>query len=166
MTTVDSLLLDIAYHGFDKLIPAISRRDLRILRNIAHLIKTPDFISENQGSLLVKILKENKASLQFLEPMLTELLITPEWSRYFRQFEQIRKISIFSPDEVEKFIGIEFTYHASIKKLIQNMQTKAEGTVLVNIDKKYCLSSKYSKGRTLCNGGHTSRLGENSHFLK
>lgn len=140
MTTVDSLLLDIAYHGFDKLTPAISRRDLRILRNLAHLVKTPDFISENQGTLLLKILKENKTSLTFLDPMLEELLIAPLWSRHFRQFEQIRKISIFSSDEVEKFIGIEFTYHASIKKIVQNIQAKAEGSVLVNVDKKYCLA--------------------------
>ena len=139
MTTVDSLLLTIAQHGFDRLTPVVSRRDLRILRNLSHLVKTPEFISENQGLLLLKILKENRASLNFLEPLVDELILLPKWSRHFRQFEQIKKITIFSLDEVEKFISIEYTFTANLKKIVQSIQQQAEGPVGFNIEKKSCI---------------------------
>jgi hypothetical protein len=139
MTTVDSLLLEIANYGFDKLTPAISRRDFRILRNLTRLVKIPEFISENQGSLLIKILKENKASLSFLDYPIEPILSDAKWSRQFRYVEQIRKIFTFSSDENEKFIGIEFTYTSSLKKIVQNMQGKVDGTLMFNVDKRFFL---------------------------
>ena len=139
MTTVDSLLLEIANYGFEKLTPAISRRDFRILRNLSRLVKIPEFISENQGSLLIKILRENKASLSFLDYAIDPILSDAKWSRQFRYVEQIRKIFTFSSDENEKFIGIEFTYTSSLKKIVQNMQGKVDGTLMFNVDKRFFL---------------------------
>ena len=139
MTTVDLLLLEIANYGFDKLTPAIPRRDFRILRNLTRLVKIPEFISENQGSLLIKILKENKASLSFLNYSVDQILSEAKWSRPFRHVEQIRKIFTFSSDESEKFIGIEFTYTSSLKKIVQNMQGKVDGTLMFNVDKRFFL---------------------------
>jgi hypothetical protein len=139
MTTVDALLLEIANYGFDKLTPTVSRRDFRILRNLTRLVKIPEFISENQGSLLIKILKENKASLSFSHHPVDQVLSDARWSRQFRHVEQIRKIFTFSSDENEKFIGIEFTYTSSLKKIVQNMQGKVNGTLMLNVDKRFFL---------------------------
>ena len=47
------------------------------------------------------------------------------------------KFSHFSSDENEKFIGIEFTYTSSLKKIVQNMQGKVDGTLMFNVDKRF-----------------------------
>jgi hypothetical protein len=137
MTTVDQLLTEIAQYGFENLTPQISRRDFRILRNISHLVKSPDFISENQANLLVKILKENTSSFQFLGERFNLILESPRWSRVFRYIEQIRKISIKNHENGEKFIEMEFTYSANLKKIVQSIQGKCDGTLMFDLNKKY-----------------------------
>ena len=65
MITIDKLLLQIENYGFEKFTLSISRRDLRILRNLASLVKSPNFITENQSKLLIKLLTENFKHLNF-----------------------------------------------------------------------------------------------------
>jgi hypothetical protein len=139
MTTVDQLLTEISQHGFENLDPQISRRDFRILRNISHLVKSPEFISENQANLLVKILKENSPSFEFIGEKFDYTLDSPRWSRIFRHIEQIREISIKIRENGEKWITIEFTYSANMKKIVQSMQGKCDGTLTFDLDKKYSL---------------------------
>ena len=139
MTTVDQLLTEIAQHGFENLNPQISRRDFRILRNISYLVKGPDFISENQANLLVKILKENSPSFKFIGDKFDHVLNLAQWSRIFRHIEQIREISIKNSENGEKFIDITFTYSASLVKIVKNMQSKCDGTLMFDMNKKYSL---------------------------
>ena len=96
MITIDNLLLQIENYGFEKFTLTISRRDLRILRNLANLVKSPNFITENQGKLLIKLLTENFKHLNFLGSKLSESLDDPYWSREFRNSDDPKKITIFS----------------------------------------------------------------------
>jgi GTP-sensing pleiotropic transcriptional regulator CodY len=59
MNNVDDILNLLKTQGIDTLDSNIPNRDKKILKNIANLISSQTYITENQGKLLVKILKEN-----------------------------------------------------------------------------------------------------------
>ena len=59
LLTIDEILGSVDSFGIEKLNSSVSVRDRRILKNLVKLIKTPGFITEGQGKLLVKILQEN-----------------------------------------------------------------------------------------------------------
>jgi hypothetical protein len=137
MTTVDNLLIEIADYGFDNLKTKISKRDLRILKNLAHLVKTPEFISENQGKLLIKILKENIDHLSFVGIELFKTLKVPTWSKSFKKINQVRKLYIDQQDDGEKYIIIEFTFSPQLKKIMQQYSDLAQGNVRYHNSKYY-----------------------------
>jgi hypothetical protein len=134
MTTIDKILKEISAIGFDKLQPSLPKRDVKILKNLVVLITRPEYISENQGKLLIKIFNENISSLSFLNLDLAEILKSPSWSRPFRKIIQTRKIGIFQADTGEKSIQLEFTFTSTLKKILQNL-TKSiqDGTSSVTI---------------------------------
>ena len=121
MITIDKLLLQIENYGFEKFTLSISRRDLRILRNLASLVKSPNFITENQSKLLIKLLTENFKHLNFLGSKLSESLDDPYWSREFRNSDDPRKITIFSTND-EKLIKIETSLTSYITKIISGIE--------------------------------------------
>jgi hypothetical protein len=139
MTTVDQLLAELSLYGFENVNPPIPRRDFRILRNISRLVRTPDFISENQATLTLKILKENSQSFQFVGEKFNLTLQVPQWSRAFRYIEHFRKISLNFREDDEKVIEIEFTYSANLKKIIQSMSGKCDGTLMFDTNRKYTM---------------------------
>jgi hypothetical protein len=117
MITIDNLLLQIENYGFDKFTSSISRRDLRILRNLASLVKSPNFITENQSKLLIKLLTENFKHLNFLGSTLPTALSDPQWSKHFRNSDDPQKITIFSAND-EKTIKVETSVNSYISKII------------------------------------------------
>lgn len=138
MITIDHLLLEIENYGFEKISSSISRRDIRILKNLANLVKLANFITENQGTLLVKILTENFRHLNFLGSSLSEALTTPSWSRKFRYDEDIKKITIFSEND-EKFIKIESAPNSHFLKILSNIEKKSTGTLSIVGNKVHLL---------------------------
>ena len=128
MITIDKLLIQIENYGFEKFTLTISRRDLRILRNLANLVKSPDFITENQSKLLIKLLTENFKHLNFLGSNLSEALDEPYWSREFRNSDDPKKITIFSTND-EKFIKIETNLTSYITKIFAGIEKSGGSSV-------------------------------------
>ena len=56
MLTIDNILFKIEQHGVDSLSPAVPTKDKKILKNMAKLVRTADYVTESQGTLAVKIL--------------------------------------------------------------------------------------------------------------
>lgn len=138
MITIDYILTSIENYGFDKITQVVSRRDIRILRNLANLIKSSDFITENQGNLLIKILKENRKSLGFLDTDIHSVLENPQWSRLFRKVHDIKKITIHQAND-EKFLKIECDFNFELKKSFADTFKNADGNVSVVNNKIHLL---------------------------
>ena len=134
MITIDNLLLQIENYGFEKFTATISRRDLRILRNLANLIKSVNFITENQGKLLIKLLTENFKHLNFLGSTLPTALSDPQWSKHFRNSDDPQKITIFSAND-EKTIKIETSVNSYISKIISVMEKNGASDVVTHNSK-------------------------------
>ena len=58
MTTVDKILLQII-NGPEENIRVIKSRDMKVMKSLGKIILSPNFITENQGRLLLKIFHEN-----------------------------------------------------------------------------------------------------------
>ena len=133
MITVDNLLLKIVNTDappIDEMVPA---RDSKILKSLASSILGNYFITENQGRLLIKILRENSKKITNFEEIISETISSPQWSRSFRQIEQVKKFYISKNAEQEPVLYIELTYSHEIRKILQNLGSKVEALVpLVN----------------------------------
>jgi hypothetical protein len=137
MTTIDKILKEIAGIGFENYKDVLPKRDVKILKNLSILINRPEYISENQGKLLIKILHENIEHFGNLIHDVSELLKTPLWSKPFREIQHTRKITISQAQTGEKYIDIEFTFTANLKKIIQNLAKEVEGGIINTGTKVY-----------------------------
>ena len=135
MNTVDNLLLEILNHPDDYAKSKISKRDFNTLQSLASSVSRSTFITENQGNLLIKLLKENYKKLDIFTEKINLALTTPEWSTNFRHIEQIRKIKIETNSEAESYIFIEFTFNANIRKSLTSIAKVTEG-LIANINGK------------------------------
>jgi hypothetical protein len=102
---------------------------------LASSVSRSTFITENQGNLLIKLLKENYKKLDIFTEKINLALTTPEWSTNFRHIEQIRKIKIETNSEAESYIFIEFTFNANIRKSLTSIAKVTEG-LIANINGK------------------------------
>lgn len=108
----------------EKTLGKVSRRELKILRNLGKLISTAQFITENQGKLLVKILNENLSHFDDLKDEITVSIEFPTWSRPFRILDKTKKIYLSSDNSS---IRLEFAYSSSIKKVLQGIWRDLSG---------------------------------------
>ena len=58
MMNIDKILL-LIINGPTDTLDKIKTRDLKVMKSLAKIISSPNFITENQGRLLLKILGEN-----------------------------------------------------------------------------------------------------------
>ena len=135
MNTVDNLLLEILNYPDDYAKSKISKRDFNTLQSLASSVSRSTFITENQGNLLIKLLKENYKKLDIFTEKINLILTTPVWSNSFRHIEQIRKLKIETDSESEPYIFIEFTFNANIRKALTAIGKITEGLV-ANINGK------------------------------
>jgi hypothetical protein len=144
MKTIDSLIFDLKNIGFDNLSSQIPLRDRKILKNIASLMTGTNYITENQGKLLLKILNENINSLKLLHLEIDDVLSHPTWYRTFRNIEKIRKVSLSLGVTKELEIKISYTFDKDIKKAIAaiNKNVELEGLKGDNNAQYYSLSEK------------------------
>lgn len=131
MITVDNLLLRIVNFTSPTIEEQIQARDSRVLRSLASSITSHVFITENQGNLLLKILRENQKKMKVFSDEISEVLKNTEWSKPFRQVEQVRKFFITKNIDSEPGLQIEFTYNSEIRKILQNLTKNAENLVQV-----------------------------------
>lgn len=117
MNYIDHLLLSILATDLSN----IPDRDLKLLNSLSLSLSSPDFITENQGNLIVKILKQNINFINIDEMLLDQ----PIWSKPFRVVDKTKKIYIEHKDQ--PCIVVEFTFSTAIKKTMQEIAKKIEG---------------------------------------
>lgn len=137
MIKIDLMLIELNNFGIDHLSKAIPDRDKKILSSLAKQINAGHFLTENQGNLLVKILKENKDHLTSTVGEKILAIESPTWSQGFRKIEQIRKI--YLTKEAEPRILVEFTYNKRLKQLISDMSRHVHGQIISLGTKSYSL---------------------------
>lgn len=114
MTTIDKILIQLLSSG-DEHLTAISSRDLKVLKSLAKIISTPSFITENQGRLLVKILRENFEKFTDMKDEISSSVSVPTWTRPFRQIDKTKKLYILQSDPS---LIIEFAFSSAIRKVL------------------------------------------------
>ena len=126
MNTLDSLLLQIVNYSTPPVEVLISKRDSQVLKSFASSISTGNFLTQNQGNLLIKILRENAEKITIFKDDISALVESPSWSKPFRQVEHIRKLYIKRIDDNELAIAIEFTFASEIRKFVQSLSNTIE----------------------------------------
>ena len=127
MMTVDNLLLKIVNFTEPTIEETIAPRDSKVLRSLATSIASNFFITENQGRLLIKILRENSKKLPNFSEEISTITSAPSWSKSFRHIEQVKKFYIKKNEEHESVLFIELTYSQEIRKILQNLSKTVEG---------------------------------------
>ena len=133
MITVDKFLINLLNTVPDA-VASLPHRDLKVLKSLAKIIISPIFITENQGNLLVKILKEHRSKLG---ENILEILETPSWSKPFRQLDKTRKLYLGTNLYGEPSIVIEFTFSSNIRKILAEYSKKISANILTTPGKHY-----------------------------
>jgi hypothetical protein len=130
MTTIDQILLNITSYTSPCIEEKISQRDCRVLRGLATTVSSKAFITENQSRLLLKLLNQYSVFLSTIEPNLKKYLETPVWSAPFRIVDVVKKVYINTTVDHENRIFIEHSHSLNLRKIIQNLSKRIEGSVL------------------------------------
>lgn len=136
MNTVDDLLKHIVNSPLESVEPSLSARDIKALKNLARLVDSTQYITENQAKLVLKILKENPDSLKKFQNEIANHTTAPVWSRNFRVIQPVRKIYINSDLEYPQLV-IETTYSSELQKEILKFSKNIEGFYSINNGKTY-----------------------------
>lgn len=129
MITADKLLLKIVSNHSEELEAALPSRDVRVLVSLAKNISSATFITENQGRLLVKIFADNQKKLEFVAEEVASVLTATTWTSPFRSIEVIRKMYITHSLE-SSVISVEFSFSASLRKLMQSLNKSLQNLVI------------------------------------
>jgi len=122
--TIDNLLTLILTTNLELVKKNLPSKDFKVLKSIGHAISTPEYITLNQGSLIVKILEKH---INYFEPMFETIrasLANPAWNKPFRIIEKKRSLRIGSDPYGEQKLIIEFTYSADIRKSMGALEKK------------------------------------------
>ena len=126
MNTVDDLLKLIVDTHLESVEEALAARDVKALKNIARLVDSTQYITENQAKLAVKILKENVEPLRKFRNEIDGISDAATWARNFRVIQQIRKIYIDHNYDIPQIV-IEITYSAELQKEFSKFPKTIEG---------------------------------------
>jgi hypothetical protein len=124
MKTIDSVIDELNNIGFNNLHPSIPARDIKILKNIANLMVSPSYITENQGRLLLKIFNENLVHLDLVYDNIHFYVQNPMWKKPFRVQEKIREVFIENDKNTNFRIVIRYTFDKEIKKVLGILNKK------------------------------------------
>ena len=128
---IDDIVFKLAEHGFDRLTPAITQGDCRILKSISKSLDTDEYITESQANLVVKILKVNLEYLNFIGPELIDTIKNPTWNKKFKILDVIKQVNIIQAPNKEFSIDVYFTYDREIVKILKGLEKIAQ------VDRKY-----------------------------
>jgi len=117
MTHIDKILIKILNLP-ESAVADVPRREMKILKNLGKLITSSNFITENQGKLLVKILNENLDKFSGLSEEISSSILSPSWSKVFRPVDRTKKIYL---DSTNSAIFMEFAFSTSIRKTLQSI---------------------------------------------
>jgi len=124
MKTIDSVIDELNNIGFNNLHPSIPARDIKILKNIANLMVSPSYITENQGRLLLKIFNENLVHLDLVYDNIHFYVQNPTWKNSFRVQEKIREVFIENVKNTNFRIVIRYNFDKEIKKVLGILNKK------------------------------------------
>ena len=133
MITVDKFLINLLSTA-PEAVARLPQRDSKVLKSLAKIVVSPIFITENQGNLLVKILKEHQSKIS---GNILEILETPSWSKPFRQIDKTRKLYLGTNLYGEPSIVIEFTFSSNIRKILTEYSKKISANILTTPGKYY-----------------------------
>lgn len=136
MNTVDELLKTIVNAPLETVSEDLATRDVKALKNLARLVDSTQYITENQAKLVVKILKENLSSLKKFQADIEETTASPKWARNFRVIQHVRKIYVSNDHDIPQII-IETTYSSELQKEILKLSKSVEGLYAINNGKSY-----------------------------
>jgi hypothetical protein len=128
MITVDHLLLKIVNFTDSTIEEQIPKRDSKVLRSLATATTAPNFITENQARLLLKILKEHQEKITAFQEELQTVLENPSWSRSFRQIDRTKKCYISNYEDLP-VLTIEFAFSSTIRKTLSSLGKKVSNLV-------------------------------------
>lgn len=128
MITVDHLLLKIVNFTDSTIEEQIPKRDSKVLRSLATATTAPNFITENQARLLLKILKEHQEKIVAFQEELQTVLENPSWSRSFRQIDRTKKCYISNYEDLP-VLTIEFAFSSTIRKTLSSLGKKVSNLV-------------------------------------
>jgi len=137
MPTVDTFLSYLCYNHKETLTTHWSQRDKKVLVSLNKQIQSGNFLTENQGKLLLKILKENWEIVTATITADISLIENPQWTEPFRVIEQLRKVFI-SIEENPKIV-VEFTYNKRIRQSINDLNKVLQGQVVCANPRQYHL---------------------------
>lgn len=127
MITIDKLLSDLLTQYPDYVEIAVGKKDFETMKGLHTAIVSPGFITENQGNLVIKLLQENRKKLLQMAEEIGQVLAAGQWSRSFRQVEQIKKMYISKNHENDVSMIIEFSYNSAIRKILTELSKTVEG---------------------------------------
>jgi len=137
MPTVDKFLSYLCYNYKETLTTHWTQQDKKVLVSLNKQIQSGNFLTENQGKLLLKILKENWAVVNATVTADISLIEDPQWSEPFRVIEQLRKV-FMSLEENPKIV-VEFTYNKRIRQSINDLNKVLQGQVVCANPRQYHL---------------------------
>jgi hypothetical protein len=137
MITIDQILLDIVNNTNLTVEEYLLKRDARVLRSLASIILNSAFITENQGRLLLKIIRDNQEKIPFLSEEIKESIASPSWSKIFRQVEIVKKFYITPQSDGDSCLAIEFTFSSPIRKTLQDVSKSVSNLVQISNGKIY-----------------------------
>lgn len=137
MILVDNLLLKIVNFNSPRIEEVISSRDYNVLRSLASSINSHLFVTENQGRLAIKILKDNSAKLTEFTEEIEQAINAPMWSRTFRHIEQVKRLHLEKDADGDFFISVDFTFNTAIRKALQLIDKVCENLIVISNGKKY-----------------------------
>jgi len=129
MKTIDKIINELMDKGLNNFHPSVPLRDIKILKNISNIMTNDSYITESQGNLLVKILKENLEYLDSTELDIANSLKFPTWDKTFRKIEKTRNVSIEEKEKGKFFIKIEFSFDKEIKKVVSLLNRNLLGDI-------------------------------------
>lgn len=136
MSTVDSLLPLIA-NNIKTVEHVIPKKDKRILLSMAKQLTIGVFLTENQGNLLIKIIKENITPMTTVIPDVKNTIEEPTWSKSFREVNRFKKIFISS--EFPNSFVVEFSFNTRLRDKISQVNHRLRGNIS-SLGSKYVIT--------------------------
>lgn len=129
---IDTLLLEIEKAGFQNLPKSVPGKDIKILKNLCSSITGPNYITENQSRLLVKILRENVNFLGVDKTLVDLSLENPTWARTFRAVDNTKKLFIGKDGQGDLTLVLEVAFNANLKKILKNLGSECDGNLVTS----------------------------------
>lgn len=126
MITVDKILIKLLTLS-DAELRLVPRRDLKVLKSLLKIVTGPNFITENQGRLLIKILRENSDKISSMKTEILENIEFPTWSKNFRAVDKTKKFYISTTGDGDLKLVIEFAFSSSIRKALTSINREISG---------------------------------------